>query len=176
MKINQGERQFHNLSPGAKLPSYASVSRGLPSPLKPLMHIPPISTKICKPSKSAKFAKFPLISLNLRFPLIYVLFASSYFDHNQRRRPGAEFGGTEIFFAWPKISEWRFLGKKFPFSRQKFLMTYFLVIDQILQIFPCFSQIFPIFAMLNVIFDPFLTRKTPFFHSVDTFTRIRQHY
>src|SRR6218665_3412070 len=29
--------------------------------------------------------------------------------------------------------------------------------------FPFFSQIFPIFAMLNVIFDPFLTRKTPFF-------------
>src|SRR6218665_50046 len=36
----------------------------------------------------------------------------------------------------------------------------FLVIDQI---FHFFSQIFPIFAMLNFIFDPFLTRKTPFF-------------
>src|SRR6218665_1455074 len=31
------------------------------------------------------------------------------------------------------------------------------------QILPCFSQIFPIFAMLNVTFDPFLTRKTLFF-------------
>ena len=29
--------------------------------------------------------------------------------------------------------------------------------------FPFFSQIFPMFAMLNVIFDPFLTGKTPFF-------------
>src|SRR6218665_1243929 len=38
----------------------------------------------------------------------------------------------------------------------------FLVIDQSFQIFSFFSQIFPIFAMLNVIFDPFLTRKTPF--------------
>ena len=39
-------------------------------------------------------------------------------------------------------------------------MTFFSHYDQIL---PCFSQILPIFAMLNVIFDPFLTRKTPFF-------------
>src|SRR6218665_3212386 len=38
-----------------------------------------------------------------------------------------------------------------------------LFFDQIFQIFPFFSHIFPIFAMLNVIFDPFLTRKTPFF-------------
>src|SRR6218665_4076534 len=49
-----------------------------------------------------------------------------------------------------------FLGEKCSFSQQKFLMTFF-------QIFPCFSQIFACFAMLNVIFDPFLTRKTPFF-------------
>src|SRR6218665_686271 len=57
-----------------------------------------------------------------------------------------------------------FWGEKFPFSRQKCLMTFcFLVIDQIFQIFPFLSQIFPIFAMLNGIFDPFLTRKTTFF-------------
>ena len=42
-------------------------------------------------------------------------------------------------------------------------MTLFLVVDQISQIFPFFSQIFPIFAVLNIVFDPFLTRKTPFF-------------
>src|SRR6218665_204146 len=29
-------------------------------------------------------------------------------------------------------------------------------------IFPFFSQIFRIFTMLNVVYDPFLTRKTPF--------------
>src|SRR6218665_3829723 len=39
----------------------------------------------------------------------------------------------------------------------------FLVIDQIFQIFPFFFQILTIFDMLNVTFDPFLRRKTPFF-------------
>src|SRR6218665_1923866 len=53
--------------------------------------------------------------------------------------------------------------EKFPFSRQKFLMTFFLVVDQIFRIFPFFSQIFCILTMLNVVYDPFLTRKTPFF-------------
>src|SRR6218665_644965 len=36
----------------------------------------------------------------------------------------------------------------------------FLVIDQVFRIFPFFSQIFPFFTMLNVVYDPFLTRKT----------------
>src|SRR6218665_721794 len=62
----------------------------------------------------------------------------------------------------------------------------FLVIDQVFRIVPFFSQIFCIFTMLNVVYDPFLTRKTtiseknsfmtPFFYSVRTFTRIPQHY
>src|SRR6218665_774355 len=55
-----------------------------------------------------------------------------------------------------------FFRKKFPFSRQKFLMTFFLIIDQVFRIFPLFSQIFRFFTMLNVACDPFLTRKTPF--------------
>src|SRR6218665_2272844 len=55
-----------------------------------------------------------------------------------------------------------FFSRKITFSWQKFLMTFFLVIDQIFHILHFFPQIFPIFAMLNVIFDPFLTRKTPF--------------
>src|SRR6218665_2727493 len=42
-------------------------------------------------------------------------------------------------------------------------MTFFLVIDLVLWIFPFFSHIFRIFTMLNVVYDPFLTRKTPFF-------------
>src|SRR6218665_1276224 len=71
-------------------------------------------------------------------------------------------GGRKIFSANPRFLNDVF-GEKFPFSRQNFLMTFFLIIDQISQIFPFFSQIFPIFAMLDVIFDPFLTRKTPFF-------------
>src|SRR6218665_3327375 len=42
-------------------------------------------------------------------------------------------------------------------------MTLFLVIDLVLWIFPFFSHIFRIFTMLNVVYDHFLTRKTPFF-------------
>ena len=51
----------------------------------------------------------------------------------------------------------------------------FKVIDQVSEIFPFFSQIFRIFTMLNVVYDPFLTRKTPFllcsyFHASDNTT------
>src|SRR6218665_1096569 len=42
-------------------------------------------------------------------------------------------------------------------------MTFFLVIDLVLGIFPFFSHIFRMFTMLNVVYDHFLTRKTPFF-------------
>src|SRR6218665_3254681 len=72
-------------------------------------------------------------------------------------------GGTEIFFADQEFRLRFFWGKKFPFSQQKFLMTFFLVIDQVFRIFPFFSQIFRILTMLNVVYDPFLTTKTPFF-------------
>src|SRR6218665_2467773 len=43
------------------------------------------------------------------------------------------------------------------------MMTFFLFIDQVFWILPFFSQIFCIFTMLNVLYYPFLTRKTPFF-------------
>src|SRR6218665_3040574 len=46
-----------------------------------------------------------------------------------------------------------FFRKKFPFSRPKFLMTFILVIDQVF-------LIFRIFTVLNVVYDPFFTRKT----------------
>src|SRR6218665_2107367 len=42
-------------------------------------------------------------------------------------------------------------------------MTFFLVIDLVLQIFSFFSHIFRMFTMLNVVYDHFLTRKTQFF-------------
>src|SRR6218665_2542349 len=42
-------------------------------------------------------------------------------------------------------------------------MTFFLVIDLVLRIFPFFSHIFRMFTMLNVVYDHFLTRKTQFF-------------
>src|SRR6218665_1289962 len=52
----------------------------------------------------------------------------------------------------------------------------FKVINQFFRIFPFFSQIFRVFTMLNVVYDPCLTRKTHFSYSVHTFGRIRQHY
>src|SRR6218665_1141540 len=50
-------------------------------------------------------------------------------------------GGTKNFFT---AQDFRitFFRKRFPFSRPKFLMTFFLVIDQVFRIFPFFSQIF----------------------------------
>src|SRR6218665_591444 len=42
-------------------------------------------------------------------------------------------------------------------------MTFFLVIDLVLRIFPFFSHIFHMFTMLNAVYDHFLTRKPPFF-------------
>src|SRR6218665_473684 len=48
-------------------------------------------------------------------------------------------------------------------------MTFFLVIDLVLRIFPFFSHIFRMFAMLNVVYNTI-------FHSVHAFTNIRQHY
>src|SRR6218665_537810 len=57
-------------------------------------------------------------------------------------------------FRGPKfLNDVFFFGKKFPFSRPKFLMTFFLVIDQAF-------LIFRIFTVLNVVYDPFFTRKT----------------
>src|SRR6218665_1003142 len=94
----------------------------------------------------------------------YSLIALKY-SNSQWRRPGAKFGGVfGHFFRRTRFLKFLndvFGGEKFPFSRQKFLMTFF--IDQIFQIFPFFFQMFPMFAMLDVIFDPFLTRKTPLF-------------
>src|SRR6218665_4071600 len=79
--------------------------------------------------------------------------------YTQWRRPGAEFGGTENFSADPRFLNDVFLETNVHFRSKNF---HLLVIDQIFQIFPFFSQILPIFAMLNVVFDPFLTRKTHF--------------
>src|SRR6218665_2108412 len=42
-------------------------------------------------------------------------------------------------------------------------MTFLLVIDLVLRIFPFFSHIFRMFTMSNVVYDHFLTRKTQFF-------------
>ena len=42
-------------------------------------------------------------------------------------------------------------------------MTFFLVINLVLRIFPFFSHIFRMFTMLNVVYDHFLTRKPSYF-------------
>src|SRR6218665_2930325 len=52
--------------------------------------------------------------------------------------------------------------EKFAFSGSKFLMTFFLVIDLVLRIFPFFSHIFRMFTMLTVVYDHFLIRKNHF--------------
>ena len=58
----------------------------------------------------------------------------------------------------------RFFQEKFPFSRQNLQISddLFLINDQVFRILPFSSQIFRIFTMLNVVYDHFLTRKTPF--------------
>src|SRR6218665_1077491 len=93
----------------------------------------------------------------------HIFLLCSYFHFQlayiQWWKPGAEFGGMKNISADPRFVNDVFGGKNFHFRGKK---LFFLVIDQIFQIFPFFSQIFPVFAMLNVIFHPFLTRKTHF--------------
>jgi len=73
------------------------------------------------------------------------------------RRPVAE------TWRWVWVGRKKFsrtkIFEKFPFSRQKFLMTFFSHRPG----FSDFLFLFPDFTMLNVVYDPFLTRKTPFF-------------
>src|SRR6218665_1728003 len=53
-------------------------------------------------------------------------------------------GGTEKIFADQDF--------------RKNFIDFFLVIDQVSQIFSFFSQIFRIFLVLNIVYDPFLTK------------------
>src|SRR6218665_2943683 len=50
-------------------------------------------------------------------------------QQSQRRRPGAEFGGDGKTFRGPRFLNDDFFLQKFPISRPKFLITFFLVID-----------------------------------------------
>ena len=96
----------------------------------------------------------------------------------QWRRPGAEFGGRK-FLSRTKVSELHFFRTNFRFHAQNFWWPIFLVMDQVF-------LIVRIFTVLNVVYDPFFTRKShylrkeflddTFFYSVRTFARIRQHY
>src|SRR6218665_2128767 len=55
----------------------------------------------------------------------------------------------------------RFFSGKISIFRVK--ISFFLVIDLVFGIFPFCSNIFRMFTMLNVLYHPFLTRKTHFF-------------
>src|SRR6218665_3159152 len=69
--------------------------------------------------------------------------------HDQWRGPGAGVGGGgEIFLA-----DQDFFRDKYPFFVANISDDLFLVID----------QIFHIFRIFTMLYDPFLTRKTPFF-------------
>src|SRR6218665_54987 len=85
------------------------------------------------------------------------------------RRPGAEFGGDQKNFRGP-------ISGKISIFRVKFLMTFFLVIDLVLRIFPFFSYIFRMFTILNVVYMTISSQEKHNFHSVHAFTDIRQHY
>src|SRR6218665_806253 len=79
-------------------------------------------------------------------------------------------------FRGPRMT---FFPEKMSIFTPKISDDHFLVIDQVFQIL----RFFPV---LNVVYDPFFTRKTtiseknslirPFFYSLRTFARIRQHY
>jgi len=97
------------------------------------------------------------------FLRIYLLLSICIGVHppKQCRRPGAEFwGGTETFFADQDF--WiTFFRKKFPFHCKNFWWPFFSHRPG----FSDFSFLFPNFpylTMLNVVYDPFLKRKTPF--------------
>src|SRR6218665_2371216 len=74
----------------------------------------------------------------------------------QWRKPGAEFGGTEIFFA----DQDGFFSEKIRIFTAKISYDLFLVIDHVFRIFPFFSQISVSFTMFNVVYGPFITRTT----------------
>ena len=86
--------------------------------------------------------------------------------------------GNGTNFHEPRFLNDGSLREKIPFSRPKLPMTFFSHRPGFL--------IFRIFTVLNVLYDPFFTRKTtiseknslmtPFSYSVRTFPRIRQHY
>src|SRR6218665_2607194 len=65
-------------------------------------------------------------------------------------------GGTNKFFRGP-------ISGNISIFRLKISDDLFLVIDLVLRIFPFFSHIFRMFTMFNVVYDHFVTRKTPFF-------------
>jgi len=91
----------------------------------------------------------------------------------QWRRPGAEFGGRSNF-SRTKISEWRFFRKNFHFHAQNFGWPFFSHrpgFSDFPFLFPDCPYLYYI-KWLNVVYDPFHTRKTTIFRKefrYDTF-------
>ena len=77
----------------------------------------------------------------------------------QWRKPGAELGGTEKF----SRTKMTCFSEKNCILAAKIYDNLLLVIDQVFRIFRLFSLIFRIFTLLDIVHNPFLTRKTPFF-------------
>jgi len=101
---------------------------------------------------------FLSLSLSLPLPLYLCLCLSLSPPSISRQDIGGDLtpslhGGREKS-SQTKISEWRYLRKNFPFSRPKFLMTLFLVIDHDF-------KILHIFAYFRI--WPFLHKKNPYF-------------
>ena len=80
----------------------------------------------------------------------------------QSWRPGAEFGGTEIFLA-DQDFRMTFFSEKFRFSRPKFLMTFFQSLTRFFGISLSFPRFSVSFTMLNVV-HTLSSQEQPLFH------------
>ena len=80
-------------------------------------------------------------------------------------------GGTENFVRGPRFLNDVFIGKNFHHCQGKNFWWHFLVIDLVF-LFPDFPYLYYVKCRIW----PFPHKKSTFFYSVHTFTRIRQHY
>ena len=69
----------------------------------------------------------------------------------------------------------RFFAENISILAAKISDDLFLVIDQVFRIFPLFSLIFRIFTLLDIVHNPCLTRKIPFFAFFLLFSYFRAH-
>src|SRR6218665_61323 len=74
-------------------------------------------------------------------------------EYVQWRRPGAEFGGDGKIFRGPRFLNDVLFPEKISIFTPKISDDLFLVIDEVF-------HIVRFFTLLNVIYDPFFTRKT----------------
>src|SRR6218665_273315 len=112
----------------------------------------------------------PRMGMSLVYYIVTMLryiICIDYPDYSRDPWPVAEtwrrVWGTDIFFRGRRFLSDCFSEKISIFTANiSYDLCFSHVIDQVFWIFTFFSQIFPIFTMLNVVYDPFLTRKPPF--------------